>query len=159
MIAGTLTTPAPVVEKTGELIQPETPITVGTLRDYVSAKHEAVALSLQLQATIDEIIAEHPEVAKLRDDAADASARARAVEVELAGAFSEDVRKGLAQGITLDASFIRVTWPKPAERWNQRVKPKHIAARYPKMAATLGITLAVSKPSAPRITIRDEVSA
>ncbi len=72
----------------------------------------------------------------------------------LAEAIPDERRVELGDGISLDVGAVRVTWPKPAVRYVQSVKPAQIAQQDPELAERLGIRQKIGKPSKPKITVR-----
>lgn len=147
-----------VDEVTGEVIEtePAAPISLSLMTGYALAKTAGDAAQLQLAERMAELLRSDPEACQLQAEIERHRVTTTAVEAGLEGAFSPEVRRALGSGISLDVGFVRITWPKPAARWVQDIKPATIAAKDPELAKLLGIEQVVGAPSSPRITIRAE---
>lgn len=144
-------------EETGEIVEPESAaITIDVLNRYAVAKLALDVVRLDKRAYLERLADKDPEFGWLVADERARELEIASVEAALADAFSDDLRRRNMRPISLDLGFLRVTWPRPAERWVQRVKPAAIAKQDPALAERLGIECRHGDPLPPRITIRAE---
>ena len=144
-------------EETGEIVEPDSAaITIDVLNRYAVAKLALDVVRLDKRAYLERLAEKDPEFGWLVADERARELEIASVEAALAGAFSDDLRRRNMRPISLDLGFVRVTWPKPTERWVQRVKPEAIARRDPELAEQSGIECKVGEPPAPKVTVRAE---
>ena len=146
-----------LTEATGELVAPDRPaadLTVDVLAVYGAQRSSLDLARSDLAARIEQLVADDKAAWAMRETVRSLELATGAVEEALADVFSPALRLQHGRGISLDVGTVRVTWPKPSERWTQRVKPEAIAARDPELAAELGIERKQDKPRAPVITVR-----
>jgi len=142
-----------VVEGTGEIVETEVDL-VGQLQTYARAKAAAGVLALQRQDRLAALVAEDAELKVLEQRLKEAERIVDSVEAQLQTAIPDERRVEVGQGISIDVGSVRVTWPKPAVRCTQSVKPATILSTDPELAERLGIRQTIGKPSKPRITVR-----
>lgn len=108
-----------LVEGTGEVVEvmPGTALSVVGLKAYVDAKANRDSLRLARDRRIKELEGEDDMLHEIVCQLAPLDIGIGAVESALAGAFDPNVRAAVNAPITVDAGFIRVTWPKPRETW------------------------------------------
>lgn len=140
-------------EDTGELVT-AAGLDLQSLQAYVDARRLAPALQLRLNERIEDLAREYMDIACLLDEIACYRRVIETTETQLAGAFTAAERAGGTLRLKL-AGWLDVTWPRPALRWTQKVKPERIAARDPELAKRLGIEQATSAPAKPIIKIAE----
>lgn len=146
-----------VSEQTGEIVSPDNSaadLTIGRLTGFAMAKADLDGARSDLAARIEELVRNDDVARALRVEVRSLENEVAGVEEALAEVFSPAMRVQHGRGISLDLGVLRVTWPKPGERWTQRVKPEAIAQRDPALAKALGIERKVDKPRPPVITVR-----
>lgn len=143
-----------LAEGTGEVVALDAPDIMGALRSYAEAEATVTALRLRRSDIIERLRGEDAELDSVLQDLERAERTVEQVEATLAEAIPDERRVEVGEGITLDVGYVRVTWPKPAVRWSQSVKPATIAQTDPELAKRLGISQKLGKPAKPRITVR-----
>lgn len=138
-------------EATGEVFT--LGMTKSELVDYARARAAGTVLRLELEELLVRLEAECPRLAELRHQIAANQALVSAVEADLGQAFTADARAGAGTLRLHVPGVVQVTWPKPARRWVQRVKPEQIARQRPDLAKDLGIEQVHSAPARPTIRL------
>jgi len=143
-----------VVEETGEVVPVRESLSMGRLLAHADETDRLTVLRLEIEERIRFLCIEDMPLEKFRCEERDLVRRLATDKEALAQAFAPEVRKSLGGAITIDLGRIRFTWPKPTERWVQRIKPALIFKRRPDLAEELGIELVMDEPRAPIVTVR-----
>lgn len=140
-------------EDTGELLN-AAGVSIEGLEGYARARHQRPALALELEELLQVLALDHPQLACVLADMAACDRTIERAEAQLAGAYAAEDRAGGTLRLDLPG-VVAVTWPRPARRWTQRVKPERIAEMDPALARRLGIEQVTSAPAKPIIKVAE----
>lgn len=149
--------PVEAVRDSGEHVQ-AVGLTMARVREYATARQRRPAVKLALDDYLGRLAEIDLDLAELLRDLAECDRTISRGDDELAAAFTAEERAA-AGTLRLEApGLLSVTWPKPAMRWVQQVKPERIHEMDPALAKRLGITQAASAPAKPTIKVLEPVS-
>lgn len=89
------------------------------------------------------------------EEAGEAAKAAAEAKATIAGLLADDRRAegNLPRQWRARAAGVEVVWPRPSKEWRTELPLPTIAARYPDIAATLGLREVTGKPKAPTVKL------